>query len=226
MIKAFELIVFDWDGTLMDSHQRILDCLKAAAIDCDADLLADDVFSNVIGLGLKEATQALYTHFTAQEVNNYADRYRYHYLVKNDTHSPLFKGARNVLQSLKDNGYWLAVATGKGREGLDLVLDESDLRSFFLSTRCASETFSKPHPQMLEEIMHELAIEPEQTLMIGDTEYDMELAQNAGTHSLAVSYGIHTLDRLLKYNPLGHIDQIHELPEWLNNQPSGNYNNN
>lgn len=215
MNKAFELIVFDWDGTLMDSHQRILDCLKAAADDCDAEQLSDDTFSNVIGLGLKEATQSLYPDFSAHEVNTYSDRYRYHYLVENSTHSPLFKGARDVLQTLKDNGYWMAVATGKGRQGLDLVLDESDLRSFFLSTRCASETFSKPHPRMLEEIMHELAIEPEQTLMIGDTEYDMELAQNAGTHSLAVSYGVHSLDRLLKHNPLGHINQIHELPEWL-----------
>lgn len=221
MNKAFKLIVFDWDGTLMDSHQRILDCLKAAANDCDATQLSDDEFSNVIGLGLKEATECLYPAFSSKEVAAYSDRYRYHYLVKNDTHSPLFNGAKDVLQTLKDNGYWMAIATGKGREGLDLVLNESELGSFFLTTRCASETFSKPHPQMLEEIMHELAIEPEQTLMIGDTEYDMELAQNAGAHSLAVSYGVHSIDRLLQYNPLGHINQIHELPEWLNTQSSG-----
>ncbi len=220
MTKAFELIVFDWDGTLMDSHQRILNCLKAAANDCDVEQLSDDDFSNVIGLGLKEATESLYPEFTPQQVNTYSDRYRHHYLVQDNTHSPLFKGAREMLQALHDKGYWMAVATGKGRQGLDLVLNESELASFFLTTRCASETFSKPHPQMLEEIMHELAIEPEQTLMIGDTEYDMELAQNAGTHSLAVSYGVHSLDRLLKYDPLGHINQIHELPEWLNNQPS------
>ncbi|MCK5336429.1 MAG: HAD-IA family hydrolase [Gammaproteobacteria bacterium] len=220
MTKAFELIVFDWDGTLMDSHQRILNCLKAAANDCDVEQLSDDDFSNVIGLGLKEATENLYPEFTPQQVNTYSDRYRHHYLVEDNTHSPLFKGAREMLQALHDKGYWMAVATGKGRQGLDLVLNESELASFFLTTRCASETFSKPHPQMLEEIMHELAIEPEQTLMIGDTEYDMELAQNAGTHSLAVSYGVHSLDRLLKYGPLGHINQIHELPEWLNNQPS------
>lgn len=220
MTKAFELIVFDWDGTLMDSHQRILNCLKAAANDCDVEQLSDDDFSNVIGLGLKEATESLYPEFTPQQVNTYSDRYRHHYLVQDNTHSPLFKGAREMLQALHDKGYWMAVATGKGRQGLDLVLNESELASFFLTTRCASETFSKPHPQMLEEIMHELAIEPEQTLMIGDTEYDMELAQNAGTHSLAVSYGVHSLDRLLKYDPLGYINQIHELPEWLNNQPS------
>lgn len=220
MNKAFELIVFDWDGTLMDSHQRILDCLKAAANDCAAEQLSDDEFSNVIGLGLKEATQSLYPRFSPREVNAYADRYRHHYLVGNNTHSPLFKGARDVLQSLKDAGYRMAVATGKGRQGLDLVLEESQLGAFFLSTRCASETLSKPHPQMLEEIMHELAIEPEQTLMIGDTEYDMELAQNAGTHSLAVSYGVHSLDRLLKHSPLGHINQINELPAWLHKQSS------
>lgn len=217
MKKAFDLIVFDWDGTLMDSHQRILDCLKAAANDCDATQLSNNEFSNVIGLGLKEATRSLYPVFSAQQVNQYADRYRHHYLLENKTHSPLFKGAKEILQNLQSAGYWLAVATGKGREGLDLVLKESDLGSFFLSTRCASETFSKPHPQMLEEIMYELAIEPEQTLMIGDTEYDMELAKNAGTHCLAVSYGVHSLDRLLKHEPLGHIDHLHELPGWLKN---------
>lgn len=222
MKKAFELIVFDWDGTLMDSHQRILDCLKAAANDCDATLLTDFEFSNVIGLGLKKATETLYPDFSQQQVAAYSDRFRSHYLIENNTHSPLFNGAREILQTLKDKGYWMAVATGKGRQGLDLVLNESGLGSFFLTTRSASETFSKPHPQMLEEIMYELAIEPEQTLMIGDTEYDMELAKNARTHSLAVSYGVHSLERLLKYSPLGYIDQIQELPEWLDNQSSAN----
>ena len=217
MKKTFELIVFDWDGTLMDSHQRILDCLKAAANDCDATQLSDEQFSNVIGLGLKEATEALYPEFDPQQVAAYADRYRFHYLIENDTHSPLFNGTLEMLDTLKNAGYWMAVATGKGRQGLDLVLNESNLSSYFLTTRCASETFSKPHPLMLEEIMHELAIEPEQTLMIGDTEYDMELAQNAGTHSLAVSYGVHSLERLLKYDPLGHINTINELPAWLDN---------
>jgi len=217
MNKAFELIIFDWDGTLMDSHQRILDCLKAAANDCDAEQLSDEQFSDVIGLGLKEATQALYPEFDPQQVAVYADRYRFHYLVENNTHSPLFSGTLEMLKTLKSAGYWMAVATGKGRQGLDLVLKESDLSAYFLTTRTASETFSKPHPLMLEEIMHELAIEPEQTLMIGDTEYDMELAQNAGTHALAVSYGVHSLERLLKYDPLGHINTIDELPVWLNN---------
>lgn len=215
MNKAFELIVFDWDGTLMDSQQRILDCLKAAAQDCNATQLDDDTFCDVIGLGLREATATLYPEFTSAEVEQFADRYRYHYLVENDTHSPLFSRAEETLKDLKDNGYWMAIATGKGRQGLDLVLNKTNLHDYFLTTRCASETFSKPHPQMLEEIMHELGIEPDQTLMIGDTEYDMQLAQNAGTHYLAVSYGVHSIDRLLKYQPLGHIDHIHQLPEWL-----------
>lgn len=215
MNKAFELIVFDWDGTLMDSHQRILECLKSAANDCNATQLTDNEFSDVIGLGLKEATEALYPEFSVQQVQDYSDRYRYHYMVENETHSPLFKGTKETLQALHDAGYWMAVATGKGRQGLDLVLNESDLSSFFLTTRCASETFSKPHPQMLEEILMELGIDAKQTLMIGDTEYDMQLAQNAGTHSLAVSYGVHSLDRLLKHSPLGHINCIQELPNWL-----------
>lgn len=215
MTKKFDLIVFDWDGTLMDSQQRILACLKAAAADCETDILTDAEFCNVIGLGLKEATQTLYPEFSPEEVQHYSDRYRYHYLVADKTHSPLFDGAAEVLESLQNNGYWLAVATGKGREGLNLVLNETGLHSKFLSTRCASETFSKPHPQMLEEILDELGVEAKNTLMIGDSEYDMQLAKNAGTHSLAVSYGVHSLERLLKYQPLGHIDHIQELPAWL-----------
>jgi len=202
----------------MDSQQRILDCLKAAANDCEAQQLDDHVFCDVIGLGLREATASLYPQFSPQQVEQFADRYRYHYLIENETHSPLFSGAKQTLDSLKTDGYWLAIATGKGRQGLDLVLNKTKLHDYFLSTRCASETFSKPHPQMLEEIMYELGIDAEKTLMIGDTEYDMQLAQNAGTHYLAVSYGVHSIDRLLKYKPLGHIDHIHQLPEWLNNQ--------
>lgn len=215
MAKKFDLIVFDWDGTLMDSQQRILACLKAAAADCESMILTDYEFCNVIGLGLKEATEVLYPEFTPEQVQQYADRYRYHYLVADKTHSPLFQGAIDVLQSLQDTGYWLAVATGKGREGLNLVLDETGLHSMFLCTRCASETMSKPHPLMLEEILDELGVAAKNTLMIGDSEYDMQLAQNAGTHSLAVSYGVHSLERLLKYQPLGHINHIQELPAWL-----------
>jgi len=202
----------------MDSQQRILDCLKAAADDCEVEQLDDHVFCDVIGLGLREATENLYPDFSRQQVEQFADRYRYHYLVENNTHSPLFKDAEKTLQALKADGYWMAIATGKGRQGLDLVLNKTNLHDYFLSTRCASETFSKPHPQMLEEIMHELGIDANKTLMIGDTEYDMQLAQNAGTHYLAVSYGVHSIERLLKYQPLGHIDHIHQLPEWLKNQ--------
>jgi len=219
MKRSFDLIVFDWDGTLMDSQQRIMECLKAAANDCQAPPLSDETLCNIIGLGLREATKALYPSFDNATIEKFADRYRYHFLVENNTHSPMFEGVETVLKTLKDAGYWLAVATGKGRQGLDMVLKKSQLKDFFLSTRCASETFSKPHPLMLEEIMHELAIEPNKTLMIGDTEYDMQLAQNAGTHYLAVSYGVHSLERLLKCEPLGHINHIHELPTWLESNP-------
>jgi len=202
----------------MDSQQRILDCLKAAASDCEASQLDDHIFCDVIGLGLREATATLYPEFSNQEVEQFTDRYRYHYLVENNTYSPLFNGTEKTLQALKSDGYWMAIATGKGRQGLDLALNKTNLHEYFLSTRCASETFSKPHPLMLEEIMHELGVDADKTLMIGDTEYDMQLAQNAGTHYLAVSYGVHSIDRLLKYQPLGHIDHIQQLPEWLINQ--------
>lgn len=214
-MQRFELLVFDWDGTLMDSEARIVACLQGAI--ADLGLPGRDVAAlrNIIGLGLAEAIETLFPGSDAATRQAVVERYRHHFLVADPTPSALFEGAAEVLHGLAAQGYLLAVATGKGRRGLDKVLEETGLAPLFHATRCADETFSKPHPQMLLELMDHLGADPRATLMIGDTEYDMEMARNARTHALAVSYGVHHPERLLKHQPLGCLDRIGDLPAWL-----------
>ncbi len=216
MSQVFELLVFDWDGTLMDSEARIVACMRAAITDLSLEPRDDASIRNIIGLGLAEAISKLYPGSDTAFHTAMIDRYRYHFLTADQTQSELFAGAEQTLELLAEAGYLLAVATGKGRVGLDKVLKETGLERLFQATRCADETFSKPHPMMLEQIMDELGVEPQVTLMIGDTEYDMQMANNARAAALAVSYGVHEKERLLQHEPLHCIDAITELTDWLN----------
>ncbi len=214
-MRRFELLVFDWDGTLMDSEARIVACLQGAIADLELPRQEVAALRNIIGLGLAEAINALFPGSDATMQQALVERYRHHFLVADPTPSALFDGAADVLHGLAEQGYLLAVATGKGRRGLDKVLEETGLGPLFHATRCADETCSKPHPQMLLELMEHLGAEPQATLMIGDTEYDMEMARNARTAALGVSYGVHHPERLLRHEPLGCLDRIGELPAWL-----------
>ena len=215
-MRRFNLLVFDWDGTVMDSIARIVASLHAAITDLGWEPRTAYALRDIIGLGLREAVQRLYPQLEAAEYSPFVERYRYHFMVADPTPSELFPGAADTLRELQRQGYLLAVATGKGRQGLNKVLDETGLTALFQSTRCADETASKPHPQMLLEIMHELNIPASATLMIGDTEYDMEMAANAGTSALAVDYGVHDRVRLARHAPLHCISEISELITWLN----------
>ncbi len=215
MSRKFNLLVFDWDGTLMDSEARIVACLRGAIRDLELESRDEEALKNIIGLGLREAVSTLYPDSNDDLLRQLTDRYRYHFLTADPTPSTLFNGAEQILRQLADAGYLMGVATGKGRAGLDKVLEETGVGSLFHATRCADETLSKPNPQMLHEVMDELGAEPGETLMIGDTEYDMLMARNASTGALAVSYGVHTLERLLKCTPLGCIHDIKELEIWL-----------
>jgi phosphoglycolate phosphatase len=215
MKKRYTLLVFDWDGTLMDSEARIVECVRASAQDLDLEVPDDDSIRNIIGLGLSEAVTTLFPGADEQLVDDVVDRYRYHFLIKNQTPSPLFPGAEEVLQELQGKGYLLAVATGKGRAGLDRVLEHTGLGDLFHATRCADETFSKPHPEMLLQIMDELGVEGNETIMVGDTEWDMQMARNAGAERVAVSYGVHAVERLLRHEPLTCLDSIGEITNWL-----------
>lgn len=211
----YKLLVFDWDGTLMDSEVRIVSCLSMTLSDLSLPALGRDALLNVIGLGLPEAVGALLPDADAALVRRFIDRYRYHFL--SDHHAPavLFPGARETLAMLDARGYLLAVATGKGRRGLEQSLDDTGCRNLFSVTRCADETASKPDPRMLREIMDIAGVAPVETLMIGDTEYDLQMARNAGTHALAVSYGVHARERLLACEPLGCLDAVTEILPWL-----------
>lgn len=215
MAQRFSLLVFDWDGTLMNSASRIVDCLQATIADLGLEPLPRSALSNIIGLGLHEAVQMLYPAAEATLIEKFIDRYRMHFLAEEKSATELFPGSRDVLQQLYDDGYLLAVATGKSRRGLERSLDETDCRDLFHMTRCADECHSKPHPQMLQEIMTVLDVATQDTLMIGDTEYDMLMAVHAGTAALAVDYGVHERQRLLEHRPVHCISDIRQLPGWL-----------
>ena len=218
MQKPYELLVFDWDGTLMDSESRIVNCMRAAITDLGLELPNDSSISNIIGLGLKEAICVLFQGADETLVKEVTDRYRHHFLHENTTPTPLFTGAEELLHRLRSEGYLLAVATGKGRPGLNRVLSHSGLDQVFHTTRCADDAFSKPHPDMLLQILDELGVNASDTLMIGDTEYDMQMANSAGTAALAVSYGVHSMERLLQHEPLDCLDTISEVSDWLSNR--------
>ena len=215
MSRNFRLLVFDWDGTLMDSEARILSCVREAARDLGLETPTDTAIRNIIGLGLEEAVQMLFPGLQGSSVVGVIDRYRHHYLHANETPSELFPGSLPVLRELESREYLLAVATGKGRQGLQKVLNATRLEHLFHATRCADETFSKPHPQMLLEILGELGVEAGEALMIGDTEYDLQMASNAGVRSVAVGYGAHEPERLAGHGPLTILEDITDLIGWL-----------
>lgn len=214
-MNGYRLLVFDWDGTLMDSQARIVACIQAAARDAGAAVPTPDAARQIIGLGLREAMDRLFPEVTESVVGDIVERYRHHFLGADPTPSVLFPGVVETLEALSEAGFLLGVATGKSRRGLDQVLEETGLRRLFAATRCADETLSKPHPQMLEEVMGVLGAEPAETLMIGDTEFDMQMARNARVPAVAVAYGVHEPERLIAEGALTCLDRIDELPPWL-----------
>ena len=200
----------------MDSQARIVNCFRAAIRDMSLAERNDSQLSNIIGLGFREALLSLYPddgeHFHGELV----ERYRHYFLHEDTTPSMLFSGAQELLENLNQQDYFMAIATGKGRVGLDRSLKEAEVEHHFHASRCADETRSKPHPQMLEELMDYFAVAPETTIMIGDTEYDLEMANNAGADCLGVSHGVHEQSRLEKFNPVTCVADINELQVWLN----------
>ena len=221
-MNKYNLLVFDWDGTLMDSKAQIVNCMQTAITELCFESRTDKQISDIIGLGLEEAILALYPGLDAKSVKHAANTYREHYLFKDKTPSPLFTGVPEVLTRLRESGYDLAVATGKSRRGLEKGLSETGLHEYFHVTRCADETRSKPHPQMLEEILVDLNTHSSKALMIGDSVYDLQLASNARVDGFAVSYGVHGLLQLLKHDPVGFIDNIEQFPKWLDTHAKSN----
>ncbi|CUI05051.1 HAD-IA family hydrolase [Massilia antarctica] len=212
--KQFDLIVFDWDGTLMDSTSTIVKCIQAAAKDLGLPIPRDDAASHVIGLGLHEAMQAVMPNIDPAFYPRMVERYRFHFLSK-DHELVLFDGVREMLTELSQEAYFLAVATGKSRVGLNRSLNAVGLLSLFDATRCADETFSKPHPAMLQELTRELGQDLKRTVMIGDTTHDLLMASNAGAAGIAVQYGAHPHEQLSACNPLYSAETVAQLRTWL-----------
>lgn len=212
--KQFDLIVFDWDGTLMDSTGTIVASMQAAARDLGLPVPDDRSASHVIGLGLQDAMQLVFPDMDVKSYPRMIERYRHHYLAQDQT-LKLFDDVREMLDDLASQGYFLAVATGKTRVGLSRALSTVGLMSVFDSTRCADETFSKPHPAMLQEIIRELGQDMQRTVMIGDTTHDLRMAGNAGAAGVGVHYGAHPRHELEALSPLYCASTVAELHAWL-----------
>ena len=212
--RQFDLIVFDWDGTLFDSTALITRCIQAACADLGVPTPSDRDASYVIGMGLREALEHAAPSLPPERYRELGLRYRHHYMARQHE-LLLFEGALALLQALKGRNHLLAVATGKSRLGLDEALATVRLRGLFDATRTADETASKPHPKMLLELMDQLGTEPARTLMIGDTTHDLQLAANAGAASVAVSYGAHEPDLLHGLAPRHVAHSVAELADWL-----------
>ncbi len=206
------LIILDWDGTLMDSEARIVASALAAAQDLERLDLEEHRVRHIIGLGLMEAVRTLFPGDPDEFCLRFIERYRSHFLAEDGDPMPLFPGVDTTLTALSEAGYLLAVATGKGRAGLDRALEETGLGPLFVTSRCADETRSKPHPQMVEEILDFTGVEPAAAVMVGDTEFDLNMAANAGIGAVGVAYGVHHRDRLLRLSPWALIDEFPALP--------------
>ena len=212
--RQFDLIVFDWDGTLSDSTLLIARSIQNACRDIGVAVPSDEAAAYVIGLGLRDALQHAVPGLPEARYPELAQRYRQHYLASQHELS-LFEGTLPMLQDLKERQHLLAVATGKNRRGLDDALAHAQLQGLFDSTRTADETASKPHPLMLQELMAELGVRAERTLMVGDTTHDLMLAANAGTQRVAVSYGAHAVESFHEHGPLHIAHSTAELHAWL-----------
>jgi phosphoglycolate phosphatase len=210
----FDLIVFDWDGTLMDSTVHITRSIQAACKDLGLPVPDDVSASYVIGLGLREALEIAVPALKPEDYPKLSERYRFHYLMRDPT-IELFAGVREMLAQLRAEGYFLAVATGKTRVGLNRALDTVGLAHMFDATRCADETFSKPNPAMLHELTRELGQDLARTVMIGDTTHDLQMAINAGAAPVAVTYGAHPSSTLLALQPRYCANNVAELSGWL-----------
>ena len=214
MPKRFELLVFDWDGTLIDSAGAIADCIQAAARDLGLAVPDDERARHVIGLGLHDALAHAVPDLPVSEYGRMAERYRHHFLAR-DAELPLFEGARALLDTLRARGHRLAIATGKSRAGLARALANLELASLFEATRCADQCTPKPAPDMLLELMREVATPPARTLMIGDTAHDLAMAAAAGVAAVAVGYGAHPPEKLAPLAPLALAHSTAELAAWL-----------
>ena len=209
----YRLIVFDWDGTVIDSHSAIAECMQEASRELGLPVPARERATHVIGLGLHDAMRIVAPDLPAHRYPEYIEAYRRNFLAREDTMQP-FPGMRPLLERLREERS-LAIATGKSRRGLERALEATGLAHHFRASRCADETRPKPHPAMLLELMAELGFPAAEVLMIGDTSHDLQMAAAAGVDAVAVSYGAHAREGLLACGPRGCVASVEELRQWL-----------
>ncbi|MEK6805682.1 MAG: HAD-IIIA family hydrolase [Pseudomonadota bacterium] len=215
-MKRFELLIFDWDGTLVDSESMIVATMQAAIGELNLPPRTDAQIGELIGLGLHDVLERLYPGLDQAHLHKLYDGYRIRFMSQGINDAPLFPGAEATLKKLHDEGYQLAIATGKSRRGLDRSLKlHTGIGALISHSRCADETASKPDPLMLRELLEETGFEPAQALMVGDTEYDMAMAKSIGMTALGVTCGVHDPERLLKTGAVAVIETVRELPGWL-----------
>jgi phosphoglycolate phosphatase len=210
----YRLIVFDWDGTLIDSAAAIVECIQQAARDMALPVPDRALASHVIGLGLDESLRRAVPSLLPERYMDFVLCYRRHFLEREDSMS-LFPGIAELLRDLRGRGHWLALATGKSRRGLERALQASGLAPLFAASRCADETRPKPDPAMLLDLLEALQVGPEGALMVGDTSHDLEMARSAGVDALAVAYGAHPRAALDRLAPRGCVASVEELRRWL-----------
>ncbi len=207
----YRAIAFDWDGTLVDSIDHIVVCLRMAAERMGLDFRDDESLKGIIGLGMQEAIKTIYPSISIAGIEEFRSHYGEVFFSNTREQQRLFPNVEKVLEGLKGQGVMLAVATGKSRRGLESALEATGLGHYFSVERCADESRSKPHPLMLEEIMSQLNVSPEELLMVGDTEFDMEMARLAGVDRVGVSFGAQDVSRLRRHAPLAVVDDMSEL---------------
>lgn len=217
MSRRFALLVFDWDGTLMDSTSTIVAALQAACSDLGLPVPSEERARHIIGLGLHDSLAYVLPDTDPAEYPRVAERYGHHFRLR-DPDTSLFPGAEDALSALRAAGFLLGLATGKSRRGLDRALDRTGVRPLFHATRCADESCDKPNPEMLNDLIAILDVTRESTLMIGDTTHDIQMAFNAGVFSVAAAYGAHPRSALEALNPLACVDRPDELWSWLRSQ--------
>jgi phosphoglycolate phosphatase len=215
MAARFRLLVFDWDGTLMDSIATIVACTQAAVRDIGLEPRPDHVVRSAIGLGLRDSMERFYPGFDEQLYEPLIASYRSHWIDSFRDQPFLFDGAQRTIEVLSQEGYYLGVATAKSRRGLDRELERTGLSPLFHGTRTVDEAPGKPHPGMLLGLMEQLRVVPAETLMIGDTRWDLEMARNAGVHGLGVLSGSHSREELEDCQPLACLASVSEVPNWL-----------
>lgn len=212
---SYKAVIFDWDGTLVDSAHHIADSLLHAATQSGLPPREPDEYRNIIGLGIIEALDTLYPGISHATMVKLRDAYSHHFMATADQANRLFDGMQPLLDALGSGETIRAVATGKSRRGLQRALDSCQLAETFHVTRCADETRSKPDPAMLREILAFCGLQPHEAVMIGDTSYDMEMARRLGMPAIGVTWGVHDADRLGAHEPLTIVEAVPELHEHL-----------